>query len=586
MFKGKIEDEERSQDLKSDNGDKRTITTTKIKLLYEKFCFANRFEEEDLTSDFNNSILKSYGYIIGPSSDEFELHLTKIDPELNSKLIDLRFKTLPKIITESTSSLDIFMDKIVKRTKREEDQIGHKKFVRIYTNFCKRNGLTKDLIREDIWEKSYGIHTKKIIQQCIISETDPTEDSNEVSDQAFCKKYLLKSCYFLSFWKWLPRIQIFYPKDESNKKSLIQKLLHCLFCCCGCCICQGFMDILCFWQWRICKYYIIDIEGAEAVIEWSLKAVAKPLTDLKAKKLAKETDIKDAITANVFYNGWWFVDALLIIIHLLLGVFGTLIFFITLILLSETQYEPFTLKTPGEIMIWNDMSKDPSYVFQRLFLSFSWNVTLIGVGILNSLIVFGHMLFYYTRLEVRNDKILENMAGTKLFRLVEWVLFTFFLAVVCGYIGVVIAWTLLGAIIDPNAFLPFATAAVTFVTFIFSKYHQLKSTCEEGKEAVKKKLKNAIHDKINKVLGKIGQSIDISALFQGMKQDIQIVCGKITSTNTLDPEIITKFQQDFTDMAKNSAWDTLMNASNIKQHVDDLKEKLVGSFSFIFLLNF
>lgn len=38
------------------------------------------------------------------------------------------------------------------------------------------------------------------------------------------------------------------------------------------------------------------------------------------------------------------------------------------------------------------------------------------------------------------------------------------------YISLVSIWLMLGAIINPNAFLPYATSAATFLTIVTTKY--------------------------------------------------------------------------------------------------------------------
>ena len=45
-------------------------------------------------------------------------------------------------------------------------------------------------------------------------------------------------------------------------------------------------------------------------------------------------------------------------------------------------------------------------------------------------------------------------------------------------------WLVLGGIVNPSAFLPYATAAATFLTVIVSKASQYKEIAEEGFHAV------------------------------------------------------------------------------------------------------
>ncbi len=49
-----------------------------------------------------------------------------------------------------------------------------------------------------------------------------------------------------------------------------------------------------------------------------------------------------------------------------------------------------------------------------------------------------------------------------------FVLISFFIAI--SYFIIVLEWLILGAIVNPAAFLPYATAASTFLTVAMSKY--------------------------------------------------------------------------------------------------------------------
>jgi hypothetical protein len=58
------------------------------------------------------------------------------------------------------------------------------------------------------------------------------------------------------------------------------------------------------------------------------------------------------------------------------------------------------------------------------------------------------------------------------------VLFAAYTALV--YISLVAIWLMLGAIINPDAFLPYATSAATFVTIISKKLKDFKDLSENG----------------------------------------------------------------------------------------------------------
>ena len=48
------------------------------------------------------------------------------------------------------------------------------------------------------------------------------------------------------------------------------------------------------------------------------------------------------------------------------------------------------------------------------------------------------------------------------------------------YIVLVLVWLVLGAIVSPTVFLPYATAAATFITIMISKYGEIKKVIDNG----------------------------------------------------------------------------------------------------------
>lgn len=54
-----------------------------------------------------------------------------------------------------------------------------------------------------------------------------------------------------------------------------------------------------------------------------------------------------------------------------------------------------------------------------------------------------------------------------------WIFFLFLFVMYIGYICLVALWMVLGAILNPNKFLPFAAAVGTFVLFIATKFKQV-----------------------------------------------------------------------------------------------------------------
>lgn len=56
-----------------------------------------------------------------------------------------------------------------------------------------------------------------------------------------------------------------------------------------------------------------------------------------------------------------------------------------------------------------------------------------------------------------------------------WVFVLIQVFFVISYIVLIILWFLLGAIVNPNAYLPFASSSATFITSISSKFFEFKN---------------------------------------------------------------------------------------------------------------
>ena len=70
-----------------------------------------------------------------------------------------------------------------------------------------------------------------------------------------------------------------------------------------------------------------------------------------------------------------------------------------------------------------------------------------------------------------------------------------------SYIGLVCVWLLLGAIINPNNFLVYSTAALTFLTFLSSKYQAFQKISDDGFKMIKDQVFKIIQGQIKSIMG-------------------------------------------------------------------------------------
>ena len=70
-----------------------------------------------------------------------------------------------------------------------------------------------------------------------------------------------------------------------------------------------------------------------------------------------------------------------------------------------------------------------------------------------------------------------------------WTLILASIYVFCAYVSLAIVWLILGAVVNPTAFLPLATAALTFVALVGSKYKEFTSLYKNAFKKIKDYIK-------------------------------------------------------------------------------------------------
>ena len=83
-------------------------------------------------------------------------------------------------------------------------------------------------------------------------------------------------------------------------------------------------------------------------------------------------------------------------------------------------------------------------------------------------------LKYFNKENKKKEVITSTGGVIGFFQKVEWVYIFFIVGFIFGYVTIVIIWYLLGAIISPSVYLPYAAAAGTFATFCTTKISQFR----------------------------------------------------------------------------------------------------------------
>lgn len=427
------------------------IKGTDAKVLYEKFCFIGNIAEEKLTDPQNLKILAGYGFEIATLDEQKMEVYTKI----NIKNYDPFTLSLPED-QQNVDSLDLYMKENVETTQFLEDTIEIATFAKLYYDFCDYNRLPSVKLSPSLMKEKYDINTDIVPQQFITRIQDQqaidipeTDEMNELIPQ---KK---------SFFK-----RMFQRKANPNKT------------------------------------YIIDPKKLINYFNLSLGVTMDPET----------TEM--ATVGRLLFKGWQFWDTITVGLHFIMG-FLVVAPLVAYVVFCESEYRQWSLKDPSSLLTFTDFIYKPTQIIFNLYNTFSWNLGLVVLSNLFLLTtIFDHMM-YYAFMDFPQDKSFKKIEMQKKegywqikLRQLEWTLVAMSLFFVLAYIGLLLTWLLLGAFINPNAFLPFASAAATFITFIVTKYNYFKNLINQGSQAIMAYVEQLFGNFINNVATKIMSGIE------------------------------------------------------------------------------
>ena len=188
------------------------------------------------------------------------------------------------------------------------------------------------------------------------------------------------------------------------------------------------------------------------------------------------------------------------------------------------------------------------------------------------------------------DQSWKNSKLGRYIALIQWIIILILLFIYVSYISLVITWTLLGAIINPNYFLPYATATLTFISFTATKFKSLKDKIKNGKASILQYFDKAYSGFVNNMLIKMGinlMRIENDVLGKAKEtmdnHAFQSTTSKFVEINVLkkeDLETITKKIDELSSINLNN--DAIHLANHIASHpetmkkeFDDLTDKIV-----------
>ncbi|KAL4461660.1 hypothetical protein ABPG72_009063, partial [Tetrahymena utriculariae] len=304
--------------------------------------------------------------------------------------------------------------------------------------------------------------------------------------------------------------------------------------------------------------------------------------NLKGKQF--QTDEMEEVKKELFSpEFWWFYDAVTVLAHLgsviVLGCpFLILIIFIRML---QSNYSSVPIQ---RLIFTYDILEEPSSIPFKLMS----DSTVVIVVTIISLIFLGlssfDLVHYYIFMTIPQERQFQNYNQSsyirKLTSKIMWVLVLLVLYGIAVYLSLIGTWLILSAIINPNAFLPYATSAATFLTLVTRKYQMIKKILDQGVKLLTDYLKGLAEKQFKDMLKKldIGGKVD-----QFVPTDqIKKLCSEAANYGLIDPKLSENIQDNLEMMTRDPdavahlGKDILQIAQDPKQYAISIMEKLEG----------
>ena len=264
--------------------------------------------------------------------------------------------------------------------------------------------------------------------------------------------------------------------------------------------------------------------------------------------------LNEVLSEYVLYRFWRFWD----IFNVLLNVVYVAAITIPTLLISvfnEASYARYSLNDPYDLVQLDEVARDPGTLYLKiLYQGWTWNTVLTAIIILFWIVSFIDLIIYYQNLTFpmddtfRNVELLNKNCLQRFGRILEWILLLCALSFYLGYVGLLGVWWLLAAIISPSSFLPYASGAITFMTFVKSKYSQFQKIIKKGRATILGYIEKFMGNMMQTVMKKISEKLEGTSSFVADKAK-DLVKGeaftKMTETlsnaGIVDPREIEKF---------------------------------------------
>ena len=206
---------------------------------------------------------------------------------------------------------------------------------------------------------------------------------------------------------------------------------------------------------------------------------------------------------------WYFYDIMAILVHLTW--IGVLLFpIVASLVFQQHMHASMSTQPQDRFLTFQDVRYRPWRILDKQEHFEIWTIVMIAINVVILILSLIELLCYYTTRDIpfQLDKIITqtNMCHT-ITQNIFYVLIYFVAALCSGYVIIGLCWCILGAVLNPEIFLPYAAAAATFISFILLKIknavNNWESILREITEIMTARMNFMLHEMLDRVIGKI-----------------------------------------------------------------------------------
>ncbi|KAL4476316.1 hypothetical protein ABPG74_010049 [Tetrahymena malaccensis] len=479
--------------------EKDQLLGNEMKQLYEKFCYLNQYLERKFDDEENLKFLTDLGFKIVARLDAQTQYFTYI--KYNG--------TIPQIQEQpNKTSLDQFINSCCNLTKFDTDRIESSELDNYYQVI--KNIIYSSNILFNFYFKSKEFCNMNHMQKL------------QLNEGALMRDYGISTIYLPQQWV------------ERDERYDVQKLKV--------------------------KYFIDKkrVENNFKILLAKDSFLFSMLYDTEDFKQAQK-DIQAA-------TGWQFFDLITVLAHILvMGLIGCPLMILAIFI--RAQQSSYSLISPMRLIYLDTITYYPSSIPAKL-MGDNWIVQGIAIITLMFWILsFLDLIYYYASMDFPQEKYFNKykLGRGKIrnfFTGLMWIIVLLSFYSFAVYFSLVAIWLMLSAIINPNAFLPYATSAATFVTLVAKKYKDFEEISQNGFKIISDYLQEMAQGQFQELLKKMDIQDNLANLVP--VDSLKDITAEASKLGIIDPATSENIQNNLEIMIRDPSTVTKLGQELIK----------------------